>query len=246
MDLELINFLFFPLLFFVAFMYAAVGHGGASGYLALMAFFSFAPEVMRPTALILNIFVSLTSFIQYYRGGHFRLNLFWPFAVASVPSAFLGGLISIDAKWYKIILGILLLFSVIRLMGLRFSERDEQKHQSLIGSLCIGAIIGLFSGMIGIGGGIILSPVILLLHWGNLKQTAAVSALFILVNSISGMAGLITKGIVVSPNMIWMIMIAFAGGLCGSYLGAIKAGNYFLKTLLAIVLFLASVKLLIT
>ena len=111
MDLETINVLFFSLLFFVAFMYSSVGHGGASGYLALMAFFSFAPEVMRPTALLLNIFVSLTAFIQYYRGGHFSWKLFLPFAVASVPAAFLGGLINIDAGLYKTILGILLLFN---------------------------------------------------------------------------------------------------------------------------------------
>lgn len=246
MDLETINVLFFSLLFFVAFMYSSVGHGGASGYLALMAFFSFAPEVMRPTALLLNIFVSLTAFIQYYRGGHFSLKLFLPFAVASVPAAFLGGLIIIDARLYKTILGILLLFSVIRLIGLKFNNIEKFKKQNLVWSLIIGAAIGVISGIIGIGGGIILSPVILLLHWGNLKQTAAVSALFILVNSISGMAGLITRGVQMSHNMTWMIVVAFAGGLLGSYFGAMKAGNFFLKTLLAFVLLLASVKLLFT
>ena len=246
MDLETINVLFFSLLFFVAFMYSSVGHGGASGYLALMAFFSFAPEVMRPTALLLNIFVSLTAFIQYYRGGHFSWKLFLPFAVASVPAAFLGGLINIDAGLYKTILGILLLFSVIRLIGLKFNNIEKFKKQNLVWSLFIGAAIGVISGIIGIGGGIILSPVILLLHWGNLKQTAAVSALFILVNSISGMAGLITRGVQMSHNMTWMIVVAFAGGLLGSYFGAMKAGNFFLKTLLAFVLLLASVKLLFT
>ena len=246
MDLETINVLFFSLLFFVAFMYSSVGHGGASGYLALMAFFSFAPEVMRPTALLLNIFVSLTAFIQYYRGGHFSWKLFLHFAVASVPAAFLGGLINIDAGLYKTILGILLLFSVIRLIGLKFNNIEKFKKQNLVWSLIIGAAIGVISGIIGIGGGIILSPVILLLHWGNLKQTAAVSALFILVNSISGMAGLITRGVQMSHNMTWMIVVAFAGGLLGSYFGAMKAGNFFLKTLLAFVLLLASVKLLFT
>ena len=246
MDLETINVLFFSLLFFVAFMYSSVGHGAASGYMALMAFFSFAPEVMRPTALLLNIFVSLTAFIQYYRGGHFSWKLFLPFAVASVPAAFLGGLIIIDARLYKTILGILLLFSVIRLIGLKFNNIEKFKKQNLVWSLIIGAAIGVISGIIGIGGGIILSPVILLLHWGNLKQTAAVSDLFILVNSISGMAGLITMGVQMSHNMTWMIVVAFAGGLLGSYFGAMKAGNFFLKTLLAFVLLLASVKLLFT
>lgn len=157
--------IFYLLLFLVAFLYSSVGHGGASGYLALMAFFSFAPETMRPTALILNLFVSLTAFIQYYRNGHFRWKLFWPFAIASIPAAFIGGLIVIDAAWYKKILGILLLFPVVRLGGVKFNSEKTDKEQTLFASLLIGATIGLFSGMIGIGGGIILSPVILLLHW---------------------------------------------------------------------------------
>lgn len=236
--------IFFLLLFFVALMYSSVGHGGASGYLALMAFFSYAPETMRPTALLLNIFVSLTGFIQYYRGGHFRWRLFWPFAITSVPAAFLGGLIIMDARLYKIILGVLLLFSVIRLGGLSFDDNKALKKQGLPVSLLIGACIGVLSGMIGIGGGIILSPLILLLHWGNMKQTAAVSALFILVNSISGMGGLFTKGIHFSSDMAWMIIIAFLGGLLGSYLGAMKVGSPILRKILAIVLLMASIKLL--
>ncbi|MEP7267506.1 MAG: sulfite exporter TauE/SafE family protein [Saprospiraceae bacterium] len=178
------------LLFLVAFLYSSVGHGGASGYLALMAFFSFAPETMWPTALMLNIFVSLIAFIQYYRSGHFKWQLFWPFAIASIPAAFIGGLIVVDAKIYKTILGVLLLFPVVRLGGVKFNAEETQKEQKLFTSLIIGALIGLFSGMIGIGGGIILSPIILLLHWANMKQTAAVSALFILVNSMAGLAGL--------------------------------------------------------
>ena len=237
--------LFYFLLFIVALMYSSVGHGGASGYLALMAFFSFAPETMRPTALLLNIFVSLTAFIQYYRGGHFRWRLFWPFAIASVPAAFIGGLIVMDAKLYKTILGILLLFSVVRLGGFKFKDDKIKNEQSLVLSLLIGGAIGILSGMIGIGGGIILSPVILLLHWGNMKQTAAVSALFILVNSISGIAGVITKGLQFSPDMVWMIMIAFSGGLLGSYIGAMKVGSTLLKKILAVVLLMASVKLLL-
>lgn len=237
--------LFYLLLFFVAFMYSSVGHGGASGYLALMAFFSFAPVTIRPTALLLNIFVSLTSFIQYYRGKHFKWKLFYPFAIASVPAAFIGGLVTINPKWYKIILGILLLFSVIRLLGIKTDENKPHKKQSLLLSLLIGALIGLLSGMIGIGGGIILSPVILLLQWGNMKQTAAVSALFILVNSLAGMAGLFTKQFHFDSSMLTMIVIAFVGGLLGSYLGALKINNTMLKKVLAIVLLMASVKLLL-
>lgn len=236
--------IFYLLLFFVAFLYSSVGHGGASGYLALMAFFSFAPETMRPTALLLNIFVSLTAFIQYYRSGHFRWQLFWPFAIASIPAAFIGGLIVVDAKFYKMILGVLLLFPVVRLGGLKFSEEKNKKEQGLLPSLIIGGLIGLLSGMIGIGGGIILSPVILLLHWANMKQTAAVSALFILVNSLAGLAGLFTKSFEIRPEMLWMIVVAFIGGLAGSYLGAKKFEGAFLKKVLAVVLLMASIKLL--
>jgi len=236
--------IFYILLFMVAFLYSSVGHGGASGYLALMAFFSFSPEMMRPTALILNLFVSLTAFIQYYRNGHFRWKLFWPFAIASIPAAFVGGLIIMDAAWYKKILGMLLLFPVVRLGGIKFNSENTDKEQTLFASLLIGAIIGLFSGMIGIGGGIILSPVILLLHWANMKQTAAVSALFIFVNSLAGLAGIFTTGFEYKPEIVWMIVIAFSGGLAGSYLGAKKLNHLFLKRLLAVVLLMASVKLL--
>ena len=240
------DILFYLLLFIVAFLYSSVGHGGASGYLALMAFFSFAPETMRPTALILNLFVSLIAFVQYYRNGYFQWKLFWPFAVASIPAAFIGGMILIDAEWYKKILGVLLLFPVIRLAGLNFNTEKSRKEQTLFASLIIGAVIGLFSGMIGIGGGIILSPVILLLHWANMKQTAAVSALFIFVNSLAGLAGIYTTGFEYNPEIVWMIAISFSGGLAGSYLGAKKFDNIFLKRLLAVVLFMASIKLLLT
>ncbi len=245
MNQELMTLLFFLLLFIVAFLYSSVGHGGASGYLALMALFSYAPDTMRPTALLLNMFVATTGFIQYYRGGHFRWKLFWPFAITSIPAAFVGGLIVMDAHLYKIILGILLLFSVVRLGGLKFDDNKTNKEQGLLISMLIGAGIGLLSGMIGIGGGIILSPVILLLHWGNMKQTAAVSALFILVNSISGMAGLVTKGVHFSPDMAWMIVVAFSGGLLGSYLGSMKVGSVLLRRTLALVLLVASAKLLL-
>ncbi|MBW7892203.1 MAG: sulfite exporter TauE/SafE family protein [Chitinophagaceae bacterium] len=243
MSIEIIFFIF---LFIVAMLYASVGHGGASGYLALMAFFSFAPATMRPTALVLNIFVSFIAFTQYYRGGHFRWRLFWPFAIASIPAAFLGGLITIDARLYKIILGTLLLFPVIRLGGFKLEESDGDKEQSIAGSLLIGGAIGLLSGMIGIGGGIILSPAVLLLHWANMKQTAAISALFILVNSIAGLAGLFIRGFDFDPAMVWMIVVALAGGLTGSYLGAIKAKGLLLKRVLAFVLLIASIKLLFT
>lgn len=238
------DILFYFLLLLVAFLYAAVGHGGASGYLALMAFFSFSTETMRPTALLLNIFVSLIAFIQYYRSGYFQWKLFWPFAIASIPAAFAGGLITIDAFLYKKILGILLIFPVVKLAGFKFQSEVSHKEVPLPTALLTGAAIGFLSGMIGIGGGIILSPVILLLHWADMKQTAAVSALFIFVNSLAGLAGLFTTGFEYKPKMGWMIAVAFAGGLTGSYLGALKFDSSLLKKILAAVLLMASFKLL--
>jgi uncharacterized membrane protein YfcA len=239
-------YLFYLLLFLVAFLYASVGHGGASGYLALMAIFSIAPEVMKPTALLLNLFVSLTSFIQFYRGGYFRMKLFLPFALASVPFAFIGGLITIDASIYKQILGWLLLLPVIRFLFFNKIEVEEQKQYSLLLAILIGAVIGFLSGLIGIGGGIILSPVLLLLHWANMKQTATISALFIFVNSLSGLAGQLTKGIHFTTDMYLYVVIAFIGGLAGAYYGSMKVKQGALKYLLATVLLIAAVKLLVT
>lgn len=238
--------LFYIILPLVAFLYAAVGHGGASGYLALMAFFSFAPDFMRPAALLLNIAVSLIAFIQFYRQGHFSWRLFWPFALASIPAAFLGGMLTVEADVYKKVLAVLLLFSVVRLLveiPLREKKRNGATHMP--GALAIGAAIGFLSGLIGIGGGIILSPVILLLHWADMKKTAAVSALFIFVNSLAGLAGLYTKGFEIEPQMFWMLLIAFVGGAFGSYFGAGSFENRKLKWILAIVLLIASVKLLV-
>ena len=140
----------------------------------------------------------------------------------------------------------LLLFSVVKLVGFRFHVNRPLQPQNLVVSLMVGAVIGLFSGMIGIGGGIILSPVILLLHWANMKQTAAVSALFILVNSIAGLAGLYTKGIHFNPEMGMMVAIAFAGGSAGAWLGAVKFDNLLLRRILAVVLVIAAFKLFYT
>lgn len=238
--------LFYLLLFLVAFLYASVGHGGASGYLALMALFSIAPDVMKPTALLLNLFVSAVSFIQYYRGGHFKWNLFWPFALTSVPMAFLGGLIHIDAEVYKKILGILLLIPIARFLFFSNTTVEKIHEANKWGSLFTGGLIGFLSGLIGIGGGIILSPVLLLLKWADMKQTAAISALFIFVNSLSGLAGQLTKGIQFSNEMYGYVAIAFIGGLCGAYFGALKFKQTILKNMLALVLIVAAYKLIFT
>ncbi|XZF15922.1 sulfite exporter TauE/SafE family protein [Chitinophagaceae bacterium MMS25-I14] len=238
--------LFYVLLFIVAFLYASVGHGGASGYLALMAIFSVAPAVMKPTALLLNLFVSLTSFIQFYRGRHFNLKIFLPLAVASIPMSFIGGMLVVDGNIYKKVLGVLLLIPVIRFFFFKNPDVSEMKPANTGLSLVIGGVIGLLSGMIGIGGGIILSPILLLLKWTNQKQTAAISALFIFVNSIAGLAGQITKGIHFNVDMVGYVTVAFVGGICGAYLGALKFNQAVLKNVLACVLLLAAYKLLLT
>lgn len=237
---------FYPLLFVVSFFYASVGHGGASGYLALMALFAVSPDVMKPTALLLNLFVSSSSFLQFYRGQHFRWSIFWPLAVTSIPMAFIGGLIHIEASLYKKILGFVLLIPIVRFLFVNNPEVEKIKSSSIAMSLFLGATIGLLSGMIGIGGGIILSPILLLLCWTNQKQTAAISALFIFMNSLSGLAGQLTKGISFSQDMIFYVAVAFSGGLLGAYLGALKFPQNVLKNILAIVLALAAYKLIFT
>lgn len=234
----------FPLLLFiVAFLYASVGHGGASGYLALMALFSFSPDVMKSSALILNIIVSIIAFSQFYKGGFFKWKLFLPFAIASVPAAFLGAYVTVDADIYKKILGILLLFPILRLLGVFGKDDYTNKEVNWIIALTIGAVIGLLSGMIGIGGGIILSPAILLLHWGKMKDTAAVSALFIFVNSISGFMALLSKGVVIDQQVYFWLVIALVGGFAGAYFSRAKFSNKTLKPILAFVLVIASIKL---
>ncbi|MEP7322396.1 MAG: sulfite exporter TauE/SafE family protein [Saprospiraceae bacterium] len=232
------------LLYIVAFLYASVGHGGASGYLALMAIAGTAPSEMKPTALILNLFVSLVAFIQFYKGGHFRLKLVWPFLLASVPFAFLGGRMKIGDEVYKQLLGILLLIPAIRFLFMTTKTTEELKDQNIPLSLVIGGVIGFLSGLIGIGGGVLLSPVLIILHWADQKQTAAACSIFIFINSVSGLAGQMSKGIDISTSMMTMTIIAFCGGLTGAYFGARRFDQKVLRYILATVLIVASVKLL--
>lgn len=241
-----LTIIFYILLFLVAFLYSSVGHGGASGYLALMAIFSIAPDVMKPTALLLNLFVSLTSFIQFYRGKHFQWKVFFPFAIGSIPMAFLGGLKTPDEDVYKKILGVLLIIPIVRFLFFADVKVNEIRKSNFILSVLIGAAIGFLSGLIGIGGGIILSPVLLLLKWADMKQTAAISALFIFVNSLAGFIAQLLKGIKFTPDMYAYVLIAFAGGLCGAYFGSLKFRHSVLQYLLALVLIIASYKLLFT
>lgn len=227
----------------VAFAYAMVGHGGASGYLALMALAGMSVAVMRPSALVLNLFVSAISFTQYARTGHFRWRVFWPFAILSIPAAWLGAQVDLDPAVYKRILAVCLLFAVARMFGLFGKGSEEIKPVPLVLAAVIGAALGFVSGMIGIGGGVLLSPVLLLFNWADMKTTAATSALFIFVNSASGLLGVLGQGETLSPHMVPWIAAAVAGGLLGGWVGAIKMDNMRLKQALGVVLLLASLKL---
>lgn len=244
MIFEIENYwLFLAALPIVAFLYASVGHGGASGYLALMALFSFAPDAMKPTALLLNLFVAGIAFYHYYKEGYFNKKLFWSFAIASIPLAFIGGIIEVDALLYKKILAVLLIFAILKMLHVFGKESVIIKDIKIWQGLLVGGVIGFFSGLIGIGGGIILTPVILLLHWGKMKEAAAVSALFIWVNSASGLIGQVTSGVSIPTDAFILVTIAVVGGFLGSYYGSKKINNQWLSYILAFVLTIASLKL---
>lgn len=233
-------------IFLIAVMYSSVGHGGASGYLAVMAFLAVAPEVTRPTALVLNLFVASIGTFQFWRAGYFSWRLFWPFAIASIPMAFVGGMIHLPTDVYKIVLGGVLCLAAIRL-AINLKGDDQVKDPPIAACLLIGAVIGLLSGMVGVGGGIFLTPILLLMHWAETRVAAGVSVLFILVNSLSGLIGQYTKGALNGlPGEVWIwIAAAVVGGLIGSTLGAKRFDSMTLRRVLAVVLLFAGVKLII-
>ncbi len=238
--MELALYILLP---FVAFLYASVGHGGASGYLALMALFGVSAMYMKPTALLLNLFVAGIAFIQFKRKGHFKWRLFYPFIITSIPSAFIGGYLNVDGELYKKILGVLLLFAIARMLWNPKTGNESTNAIPLVYGLLSGALIGFFSGLIGIGGGIILSPLILVFGWANVKQTAAVSALFIWVNSLAGFIGLSVSGIHLEPNFILVVALAIVGGFAGAHFGASVLNIRRLSYVLTGVLVMASAKL---
>ena len=277
------------LLFFViAFLYSAVGHGGASGYLALMSILQVAPEHMKPVALILNLVVSGIAFIQFYRQGHFLWRLFLPIAALSIPMAYLGGFTPLKDDVYQFGLGVFLLVSVvllnINLRGRISLKNDDDKRvladnasqlsrEYLLAAAVMGGGIGYVSGLLGIGGGILLSPVLLLLGWTQQKQTAAMGAAFIFVNSMSGVVGFvqqhprwestaekvsgvagqaITDGSVLEIYWLSVLMIVGAlitpvilGGVAGSWYGSKKFSHRGMKGILSVVLLIAAIKLLL-
>ena len=230
-----------------AILYSSVGHGGASAYLAVMALFGTAPAVMRPTALVLNLFVAGIAAAQFARAGWFRWRLFWPFAVASIPMAFLGGRLSLPDTTYRRVLGAVLLFAAVRL-AVRFASAAEKPLRPLPLPLAmvLGASIGLLSGLTGVGGGIFLSPLLLVGRWAEPKPTAAVSAAFIWVNSLAGLLGRPGSLALLPPSTVLWVGAAVVGGLIGSGQGSRRLAGMTVRRLLALVLLVAGMKLLLT
>lgn len=235
------------LIFAVAGLYAAVGHAGASGYLAVMGLFGVDPAIMKPTALVLNILVSIIGTYKFYRAGHFSWKLFWPFALTSIPMAFLGGRLNLSFDVYNLIVGVILVFSSLRLFVTARSAGEQNITSPKIWvALIAGSVIGFLSGLTGVGGGIFLSPLLLLLNWAGAKPTAAVSAAFILVNSISGLLGHWTSVTVLPPQILIWGATVLVGGWIGAELGSKRLANPVYRQLLAIVLVVASIKMILT
>lgn len=229
----------------VAFLYSSVGHAGASGYIAVMTLASLSPAVIKPSALVLNILVASIGSWQFHRAGHFRWTLFWPFALLSIPLAFLGGYLDLPTHLFKLLVGIVLLLS-----ALYFFWRPDNDEVAIEPRLPIaiasGGVIGFLAGLTGTGGGIFLTPLLLVMRWARTKQAAATSALFILVNSVAGLAGNASSvGFV--PALVWpLALAAVAGGSAGAYFGSRRFPVATIKRLLAAVLVIAGLKLLFT
>ncbi|GAB4525540.1 MAG: sulfite exporter TauE/SafE family protein [Anaerolineales bacterium] len=228
--------------FAIAFLYASVGFGGATGYLAVMSLFDIPIQVMASTALILNLFVSSVSFFNYYRAGHFRFSLLWPFLVTSIPAAFLGGYLRLHDQIYYILLYGVLTFVMVRMLFFSKAQDEEVPLRPLrlpVG-LTVGAAIGLLSGMVGIGGGIFLSPLIILTHWGRVKQASAVAAVFIFVNSASGLIGRLLGGNFALDSLgLALLPAGLLAAFGGAYLGANKFSGVAVRRLLGLVLVFA-------
>jgi uncharacterized membrane protein YfcA len=235
------------LIFTAATLYSSIGHAGASAYLAAMALFGLAPQVMRPTALALNIIVAVIGTVRFIRAGYFSWAVFWPFAVSSIPLAFIGGMIQLPGEVYRPIVALVLLFAAFRLVFLRRAPADAPTRPlPKLLAIALGAGLGLLAGLTGVGGGIFLSPLLILMRWADVRTTSGVSASFILVNSVAGLLGAYTTLQFVPPAVgVWAVA-AVLGGLLGTELGTRRFNNLALRRVLAVVLVIAAYKLTFT
>jgi uncharacterized protein len=233
------------ILFFIgAALYASVGHGGASSYLAVMGLFSLAPDVMKPTALALNILVAGVATFKFYRAGLFKWGLYWPFAIASIPAAFVGGAVMLPARWYKIVVGVVLIYAAVWMFRSAMRPISKETHPPpMWAALIAGLAIGFLSGLTGVGGGIFLSPLLLRMGWAETRATSGVAAPFILVNSIAGLLGHIANVSKLPPSVPVWGAAALIGGWIGASYGSKRAPVPVLRQLLSLVLVVASVKL---
>jgi uncharacterized protein len=229
----------------IAFLYSSVGHAGASGYIATMTLFGLASTIIRPTALVLNILVASIGTFQFWRAGHFSWKLFWPFALLSIPAAYFGGYLQPSASVLRILIGLVLLFSAVRLM-FRRTDPPETVAPSQPVAISAGAGLGFLAGLTGTGGGIFLTPLLLFCRWAHIRQAAAVSALFIWVNSIAGLIGYFTKVHSIPSLGLILAAAAIIGGIIGSHLGSRRFAVRVISLCLATVLLIAGIKLLFT
>jgi hypothetical protein len=234
-------------LFIVAVLYASVGHAGASGYIAVLTLAGVALEVIKPAALTLNILVAAIAAWQFARAGHFAWALFWPFALTAVPAAFIGGHLWLPAAAFKLLLGLVLLYSAWRFFAEPTADAEPPPRPlPRAAALACGAGIGLLAGLTGTGGGIFLTPLLLLMQWARARQAAAVSALFILCNSVAGLLGNVASTRHLPPSIGWWLIVVAAGGFIGARLGSRRMAPPLIKKMLAAVLVVAGLKLLFT
>ncbi len=232
--------------FAVAALYSSVGHAGASGYLATMALLGLAPEQMRPTALLLNIVVAALGAWRFIRARLFSWRLFWPFGLATVPMAFVGGRLAVSPALYKPLLGLVLRAAAVRLLLVKGEQEIEQpRPPRLPVALGVGGAIGLLSGLTGTGGGVFLSPIALLRRWARIREISALSSVYILVTSIAGLLGHRVRSEALPRELPWFAAAVLLGGLLGSTLGASRLDPRRLRQLLGAVLVIAGGKLLV-